>query len=191
MPRSPKSLSASRPRERNGTSHSHPGGEHYGKGRHGRVFAPGDLRLTLLALVGEQARYGYELIKAIEEEFAGAYAPSPGSVYPTLTLLEETGLIAGTLDREGRRQFAVTAAGRTYLRENRSALEGVRQRMRMVARALVGERPPEAVHQAMHTLKTALGLHRGAWTEREIRRVATVIERAAVEIDEGRGQSST
>ena len=161
-----------------------------GRGGRGRVFAPGDLRLTLLALVGEQARYGYELIKAVEEEFGGAYAPSPGSVYPTLTLLEETGLVAGAPDREGRRQFAVTAAGRSYLKENRTALEGVRQRMRMVARAMVGERPPEAVHQAMHTLKTALGLHRGTWTASEIRRVAAVIEQAAREIDEGRDQTS-
>jgi DNA-binding PadR family transcriptional regulator len=140
----------------------------------------------LLSLVGDQASYGYELIKAIEERFSGAYAPSPGSVYPTLTLLEEMRLIAGTPDKEGRRQYAVTARGRTYLKENRPTLEGVRQRMRMMARAMAGERPPEAVHQAVHTLKTALGLHRGSWTDAEIRRVRAVIEHAAREIDEGK-----
>ena len=167
-------------------AHYRAGKDKHGVGHgHGRVFAPGDLRLMLLALVGDQPRYGYELIKAIEEQFSGAYAPSPGSVYPTLTLLEEMRLIAGTPDKEGRRQYAVTVRGRTYLKENRTTLEGVRQRVRMVARAIAGARPPEAVHQAVHTLKTALGLHRGAWTEAEIRRVSAVIEQAAQEIHEG------
>jgi DNA-binding PadR family transcriptional regulator len=171
-----------------GSGHSHRIGKNrHGMGHsHGRVFASGDLRLMLLSLVGDQPHYGYELIKAIEEQFSGAYAPSAGSVYPTLTLLEDTRLIAGTLDREGRRQYAVTAQGRSYLKENRTTLEGVRQRVRMVARTMAGERPPEAVHQAMHTLKTALSLHRGAWTDAEIKRVSALIELAARDIDEGR-----
>jgi DNA-binding PadR family transcriptional regulator len=163
------------------------GRDKHGMGHgHGRVFAPGDLRLMLLSLVGDQPRYGYELIKAIEEQFSGAYAPSAGSVYPTMTLLEDMHLVAGSPDKEGRRQYAVTAQGRSYLKENRATLEGVRQRVRMVARAMAGQRPPEAVHQAMHTLKTALSLHRGAWSDAEIRRVSAVIEHAARDIDEGR-----
>ena len=131
--------------QRGGKGLAHRSGkDKHGMGHgHGRVFAPGDLRLMLLSLVGDQASYGYELIKAIEERFSGAYAPSPGSVYPTLTLLEEMRLIAGTPDKEGRRQYAVTARGRTYLKENRPTLEGVRQRMRMMARAMAGERPPD------------------------------------------------
>jgi hypothetical protein len=55
----------------------------------GRIFGPGDLRLMLLALIAEKPRHGYELIKEIEQKFGGAYSPSPGSIYPTLTLLEE------------------------------------------------------------------------------------------------------
>ena len=67
------------------------GGRHRGGGRLGRVFGHGDLKLVLLALIAEQPRHGYQLIRTIEEMFGGAYSPSPGTVYPTLTLLEEMG----------------------------------------------------------------------------------------------------
>src|SRR3982751_4377356 len=71
---------------------------HGGHGRGGRsglarFFAQGDLRLVILHLIAEKPRHGYELIKAIEERVAGAYSPSPGVVYPTLTLLEELGYV--------------------------------------------------------------------------------------------------
>src|SRR4029453_824175 len=62
----------------------------FGRGG-GRMFGPGELRLGLLALIQEKPRHGYELIKELEQKFGGGYAPSPGSVYPTLTLLEELG----------------------------------------------------------------------------------------------------
>src|SRR5262245_14109482 len=64
------------------------GGGPFGRGG-GRVFGPGDLRLVLLAMIAEKPRHGYELIKELEQKFGGGYAPSPGSIYPTLTLLEE------------------------------------------------------------------------------------------------------
>jgi Transcriptional regulator PadR-like family len=66
----------------------------------GRIFGPGDLRLVLLSLIGEQPRHGYELIKAVEDLFGGGYSPSPGSVYPILTLLEEIGQIKVQRRRE-------------------------------------------------------------------------------------------
>src|SRR6185295_14571381 len=76
------------------------GGDHGGRGwghRHGggrRFFEQGDLRLVILALIAEKPRHGYELIKDIEDRFGGAYAPSPGVVYPLLTMLEELGLVS-------------------------------------------------------------------------------------------------
>src|SRR5712672_3287371 len=74
--------------------------QHLGHNRHrrqggglGRFFAQGDLRLVILHLIAEKPRHGYEIIKAIEEQVAGAYSPSPGVIYPTLTLLEELGYV--------------------------------------------------------------------------------------------------
>jgi DNA-binding PadR family transcriptional regulator len=153
--------------------------------RGGRLFGPGDLRLLLLALLAEQPRYGYELIKAIEEDFGGAYAPSPGSIYPTLTLLEETGLIVARAEEGNRRRYEASGAGRDHLQDNRAIVDAVRGRMRIAARAIAGQRPPEAIFQAMHTLKTALAMHGSGWGAEEVERVRSLIEAAAAAIGNG------
>src|SRR5690349_21776415 len=93
------------------------GGGHWGRGPFGRgpfggrgggggrMFGPGDLRLVLLSLIDEKPRHGYELIKELEQKFGGNYAPSPGSVYPTLTLLEELGHVQSTATEGTKRRF--------------------------------------------------------------------------------------
>ncbi len=93
--------------------------------RRGRMFGQGELRLALLALINEEPRHGYELIKAIEDMTAGGYAPSPGAVYPTLQMLEEEGKIkpakskAKTEDSEtsGKKPFKATKSGKAELAE--------------------------------------------------------------------------
>jgi DNA-binding PadR family transcriptional regulator len=144
----------------------------------GRVFGPGDLRLMLLALIAEKPRHGYELIKEIEQKFGGAYSPSPGSIYPTLTLLEELDQVRASASDGARKLFEITDQGRAYLDENRATLEGVTARMGLAARAMSGRAWPESVHQAMHTLKAALLLRPGDWSEAEATRVRKIIERA-------------
>ena len=184
MPRlSPRSVQRGhgpRPPRRGG----HDGFDGFGR-RGGRLFGPGDLRLLLLALLAEQPRYGYELIKAIEEDFGGAYAPSPGSIYPTLTLLEETGLIVASAEDGNRRRYEASGAGRDHLQDNRAIVDAVRGRMRIAARAIAGQRPPEAIFQAMHTLKTALAMHGSGWNAEEVERVRSLIEAAAAAIGSG------
>lgn len=157
-----------------------------GGGGGGRVFGPGDLRLLLLASIEEKPRHGYELIKDLETQFGGGYAPSPGSVYPTLTLLEELGYVRASTSEGTKRLFEITAEGSRYLRDNEAALNSARKRMEMAARAVSGEMPPQEVHHAMHTLKAALMFHRGGWEAAEIKRVAQIIERAAEDISQGR-----
>ena len=78
-----------------------------GRGRRGR----GDVRAAILALLAERPMHGYEMIQELEARTGGVWRPSPGSVYPTLQLLEDEGLIAGE-EGEGRRRFALTDAGR-------------------------------------------------------------------------------
>jgi DNA-binding PadR family transcriptional regulator len=161
------------------------GGGEDGSGRAGRVFGPGDLRLVLLALIAERPRHGYELIKEIEQRFGGAYAPSPGSVYPTLTLLEELGHIRASAVEGGKRLFEITAEGRAFLAENQAAVDGVMNRMDLAARAMAGGAAPEVIYQAMQTLRTALMLHRAGWSAVETERVRKIIERAARDIIKG------
>ncbi|MGN6496198.1 MAG: PadR family transcriptional regulator [Tsuneonella sp.] len=89
-----------------------------GRGRRGRMFGQGELRLALLKLIADQPRHGYELIKAIEELTAGDYAPSPGAVYPTLQLLADEGAIAEKADDASpRKAFEATEQGRAELEQ--------------------------------------------------------------------------
>jgi DNA-binding PadR family transcriptional regulator len=157
----------------------------FGPGRGGRIFGAGDLRLALLDLIAQQPRNGYDLIKDIEQTFGGAYAPSPGSVYPTLTLLEEIGHITASEGEGGKKVFTVTEDGRAFLADNKDAVDAVRTRMEMAARALSGDRPPEEIFHAMHILKTALRFHRGGWSDAETGRIAKIIRQAARDIEDG------
>jgi len=175
-------------RERGGGRGRFGAGGHGGFGRGGfggrdggggRVFGPGDLRLVLLAAIEEKPRHGYELIKDLEAKFGGGYAPSPGSVYPTLTLMEELGHVRAASSEGTKRLFEITAEGSAYLRENQAALHSALARMEMAARAVSGERPPADLHHAMHTLKAALMFHRGGWDSKETERVRKIIEAAA------------
>jgi len=96
--------------------------------RVGRMLAQGDLKLIALALIEQQPRHGYDIIKALEERTAGFYAPSPGVVYPTLTYLEEVGHV--TSQPEGAKKlYAITEAGRAWLDENRAIAVAVLERL--------------------------------------------------------------
>ena len=86
--------------------------------RAGRMLGDGDLRLIVLALLAEQPRHGYDIIKALEERSHGAYSPSPGVVYPTLTYLEEAGYAAATAEGN-KKVYAITDTGRAHLADNR------------------------------------------------------------------------
>ena len=85
------------------------------RGRRGRMFESGQLRLVLLKLIADEPRHGYDLIRAIEELTGGEYAPSPGVIYPTLTLLQDMGLIEEAPGEGARKPFQVTEEGRKHL----------------------------------------------------------------------------
>src|ERR1700724_674068 len=109
----------------------HGGGVRHGVGdmiRAGRMLATGDLRLIALALIAEQPRHGYEIIKLLEDKTAGWYSPSPGIVYPTLTYLEEAGYVTGQADG-AKKLFSITEEGRAYLGENRDFVDAVLERL--------------------------------------------------------------
>lgn len=103
-----------------------------GRGRDGggrrRMFDGGELRLVLLKLIESAPRHGYDLIRDIEERTGGAYAPSPGVVYPTLTLLDDMELIEGVADGS-RKQFAITDAGRAELAEKAEEVAALMARL--------------------------------------------------------------
>ena len=155
-----------------------------GRFRGGRVFGHGDLKLILLSLIAEQPRHGYELIRTIEEMFDGAYAPSPGAVYPTLTLLEELGH-ASVQNDDGKKLYTITEEGKAFLSENKEAVDAVMSRMEQTAKMFARAAAPMALREAMHNLKRALFMHGGPWNAAEVKRIRDIIQKAADEIAKG------
>jgi DNA-binding PadR family transcriptional regulator len=94
------------------------------RGRRGRRTSRGDIRTAVLALVAEQPRHGYEIIQEIAERTSGAWRPSPGSVYPTLSQLEDEGLVR-VEQADGRRVVHLTEEGTRYVEEHREELDAV------------------------------------------------------------------
>jgi DNA-binding PadR family transcriptional regulator len=125
-----------------------------GRGR-GRMFDGGELRLVLLKLIADQPRHGYDLIREIEELTGGAYAPSPGVVYPTITLLSDMGLIEEQVAEGAKKLFAVTEAGTAHLAENQEQVDALFARLAEVGAQR--ERTDVApVRRAMHNLRSVL-----------------------------------
>jgi DNA-binding PadR family transcriptional regulator len=166
------------------TSHGF-GRRSHGRGGHGlgRFFAHGDLRLVILHLIAEKPRHGYDLIKAIEDGVAGAYSPSPGVIYPTLTLLEELGYVTATAEGV-KKLHEITTEGRAFLEANRNALDTLIQRMSEAGAVRGGGRSP-AIMRAMENLKVALRLRmaRGSIMDEQIDAIAAAIDAAAGKVE--------
>jgi len=96
------------------------------------MFDSGELRLVLLKLIADEPRHGYDLIRQIEELTGGAYAPSPGVIYPTLTLLDDMGQIAAQQSEGAKKLFAITPEGEAELDANQDLIAGLIARLRAV-----------------------------------------------------------
>ncbi len=97
-------------------------GRPFGPGEGGRVFGRGDMKFALLELIQERPMHGYEMIKALEEKSGGFYSPSPGSIYPTLQMLEDRGFVT-VQDVEGKKVYSITDAGKALLAEHDQSRE--------------------------------------------------------------------
>jgi DNA-binding PadR family transcriptional regulator len=92
-------------------------------------FQKGDLKYVILDLIKEKPRHGYEIIRELEEASYGFYTPSPGTVYPTLQMLEEMGY-ATAVERDGRKVYTITEAGVNFLVERKDSADEVRSQMK-------------------------------------------------------------
>lgn len=156
--------------------------------RGGRVFGHGGLRFVLLQLIADKPSHGYELIKSIEDRLGGAYSPSPGTVYPTLTLMEEQGYLSvEEADAGGRKRYRITDAGSTFLEENRTTADAMLARMQggVDGAGPRGGRPPQ-VTRAIENLKLAMRmrLSREALTPEQANAFAAVLDRAAQQLEQ-------
>lgn len=157
-----------------------------GPGHRGRrrMFEGGELRLVLLKLIADQPRHGYDLIRAIEELTGGEYAPSPGIIYPTLTLLQDMGLIEESEGEGPRKNFAATAEGRAYLDERMEEVGGLFERLQELkpSQSAEGAAP---LWRAMRNLGMAVRQRaaRGNLTEETLFEAAGLIDELAQKIE--------
>jgi DNA-binding PadR family transcriptional regulator len=154
------------------------------RGRRGRMFGQGELRLALLALIAESPRHGYELIKEIEEMTGGAYAPSPGAVYPTLQMLADEGQIEEAEAEGAKKPFAATAQGREELDERKDEVEALMRRLGRHAERTTTVRSHD-LFRAMGNLGTVLKnrARSGKLDERTINEIVDMIDEMAKRIE--------
>ena len=150
------------------------------------MFGPGELRLLLLKLIGDEPRHGYELIKAIGELTGGAYEPSPGAVYPTLSLLADEGVIAETagVDDTARKAFETTEAGNNELADRAEEADALIAKLTAMSGDEERGRAPE-LFRAMGNLASVLK-HRyrdGRFDTETIQEIVDIIDDAAKRIE--------
>jgi DNA-binding PadR family transcriptional regulator len=157
---------------------------HHGPRRGGRPFDNGELRLVILQLIADSPRHGYELMKEIEDRLGGTYSPSPGVIYPTLSLLEELGHTTVEAGATGKKLYTITQEGHDFLAANKAAVATVFARLGARGESRGGP-PPAQLVRAMENLKLALRLKlsSGPLHPSQIEVIATALDQAALTIE--------
>jgi DNA-binding PadR family transcriptional regulator len=149
--------------------------------RHESPFQKGDLKYVILDLLKEKPRYGYEIIRSLEEQSHGFYKPSPGVVYPTLQMLEEMGYAKST-ERDGKKVYEITEEGRQFLSERKDFADEVVSHMshhwnfKNLAKMAM-------VMKDLHALESLLGRHFRQANPEQIKRIREVMAHAYSEIE--------
>jgi DNA-binding PadR family transcriptional regulator len=149
----------------------------------GRMFDQGDLKLVILRLLDEKPRHGYEIIKELEERSSGRYTPSAGAIYPTLTMLEDLGYAAATLEEGNRKVYAITEAGRAHLAENKPMADELFERVGQIGDAVFGDGVRPAREAMMQLLREFGGtMVNGRRTPEQVAAIADILRKAAQDI---------
>lgn len=162
-------------------------GEGRGKGRGlRRLFDHGDLHIMILSLVAKKPSYGYEIIKDIQEASSGLYVPSPGVVYPTLTLLEEQGFLESEIVERNRKSFKITVEGAEHLQKNQEVEAVIFRKLAKARDMQNGGNLTEDIEMAVHRFK-ALLRHKMVLkqlNEEQTRQIAHIINDAVQQIEQ-------
>ena len=149
----------------------------------GRMFDQGHLKYLILQLLDEKPRHGYEIIKEIEDRFGGAYSPSPGTVYPTLTLLEDLGYARAKPEEGGKKIYEITDEGRAHLAENKPLIDDIFSKIEDFAQSIFGE-PMMDVNRGLKNVASAIyGSKRTGRTAEQTRRIKEILDKAAADIE--------
>jgi DNA-binding PadR family transcriptional regulator len=154
------------------------------RGRGGRMFEQGDLKLVILRLLEEKPRHGYEIIKELETRSAGTYSPSPGTVYPTLTMLEDMGYARGVPEESGKKIYEITEDGRRHLAENSSTVNDVFDRILKFAEGFTDSAMMDVNSAFRGVAKATYSTATGHLQDKEkLAKIKEILARASAEID--------
>lgn len=167
--------------------HSHGEGRQKGRGRGlRRLFDHGDLHIMVLSLVAKKPSYGYEIIKDIQEASSGLYVPSPGVIYPTLTLLEEQGFLESEVVERNRKSFKITVEGAEHLKQNQETEAVIFRKLAKARDMQHGGNLAEDIEMAVNRFK-ALLRHKMVLkqlNEEQTRQIAQIINDAVQQIEQ-------
>lgn len=160
-------------------------GHHHGRdfgSRGPKMFEAGALRYIVLQMIAEQPRHGYEIIKDIEQRTGGGYAPSPGVIYPLLSMLEDLGHVVVTQD-SNKKLHTITPEGQAFLDENRGFVKAIFARMSRSGRER-GEHCGRDIKHSLHALKaTVVSRVRGeSLSAEQLQKIQAILERAADDV---------
>ena len=148
-----------------------------------RMFEAGEVKFVILKLLREKPRHGYDIIKELEDRFAGCYTPSAGTVYPTLQLLEDQGYVRA-VEQDGKKVFHITAEGERFLDDNAQVFDDILDRVRDTVHGFAGGRMGE-LHSAF--AKLASVTYKRAWRHGPhhpaLTKVVEILRRSADEIE--------
>lgn len=164
---------------RGGPFGRHRGGPFGGRG--GRMFDAGALRLVVLGLIAEEPRHGYDVIKALEARFHGAYSPSPGAIYPMLQMMEEADLVASDVSGNKRR-YSITEQGRAYLAEHADELAKINAQIDEASTDASGAALSDEVRALTMTLFSRL--RGGSLTSDQADKAREILKRARKDLED-------
>jgi DNA-binding PadR family transcriptional regulator len=154
------------------------------RGRAGRMFEQGDLKLVILRLLEEKPRHGYEIIKELETRSAGAYSPSPGTIYPTLTMLEDMGYARAVPEEGGKKIYQITDEGRKHLAEHSSTVNDVFDRILKFAEGFTDSAMMDVNNAFRNVAKATYSTATSHLQDKDrLAKIKGILERASAEID--------
>jgi DNA-binding PadR family transcriptional regulator len=158
-------------------------GRHW-RGRGGRLFEQGDLKYVILRLLEEKPRHGYDIIKELESRFGGSYAPSPGTVYPTLTMLEDLGYARVVPEEGGKKIYEITDEGRKHLSEHSNTVDDIFERIAKFVEGIT-DSPMRDLNGSFQRLARATYKTATSHLDNKelIQRIRDVIQKAADDIE--------
>lgn len=148
-----------------------------------RFFGRGDLKYVILELLRDQPRHGYDIIRALEERMRGRYRPSPGSVYPTLQMLEDLGYVTSS-QQEGKKVYTITEEGRRYLNEQQSTVDDIRSRIASGWDAAQRPEVSDLMHEAQQLARALFRLGtRNLHDPERLKQLREIVARARGELE--------